>query len=451
MSAGIDRRILADVRARESAEFERRTPASARMRRRASQHLPASVPMSWMSGLYRTPTIYVDRGEGASFWDADENRYLDFNVSDLAMSLGFAPKLIVESVARQMARGAHFLLPVEDAVVVAEHLAALIGLPFWQFTLSASGANTEVLRVARHRTGRPKVIIFGGHYHGHLDETLVEESDGATVAALSGLRPGIEKDTVILPFNDLAALERRLERGDIALVLTEPALSNCNLILPDADFLPGVARLCKRHGTLLCIDEAHTFQFAYGGLTRTWRLQADFVVLGKGLGSGVPFGLYGMSAELGEFFTRNLDDGLGHKKGIATGGTTYGSAVAAAVARVALERYWTASECERMGTLGDRLARGLESLFAAHGLPWRAFQLGPRSGYCLAPALPRNGAEARISLDYDFIEARRVFLANRGIWDAVYSAGPQVSFAHTAADIDQYLETAGEFLRAVIR
>jgi glutamate-1-semialdehyde aminotransferase len=450
MSAAIDRRSLADLRSRENAEFERRTPASAQLRRRAAAHLPASVPMTWMSGLYRTPPIYIERGEGAFFWDVDRNRYLDFNLCDLAMSLGFAPAPIVETAARQMSRGAHFLLPGEDAVVVAELLAALIGLPFWQFTLSASGANTEVLRVARHFTGRPKVIIFGGHYHGHLDETLVDESDGQTVAALSGLRPGIERDTAILPFNDLAALERRLERHDIALVLTEPALSNCNVIVPDADFLPGVARLCKQHGTLLCIDEAHTFQFGYGGLTRTWRLQTDFVVLGKGLGSGVPFGLYGMNAELGEFFTRNLDDGL-RPKGIATGGTTYATAVAAAVARVALERFWTIDECERIGKLGDRLARGLETLFSALGLPWRAFHLGPRSGFCLAPALPRNGAEARLSLDYDFIEARRVFMANRGVWDAVYSAGPQVSFAHTASDIDRYVAAAGEFLGAVIR
>jgi len=376
------------------------------------------------------------------FWDVDGHSYLDFNLCDLSMSLGFAPRGICEAVDECMRRGAHFLLPVEDAVSVAEHLATLIGLPFWQFTLSASGANTEVLRIARHRTG---LVVFSGHYHGHIDETLVEPGERGSRPALAGLPAAAARDTTILPFNDLQALERRLARGDVALVLTEPALSNCNVVLPQPEFLDGVHTLCRRSGTLLCLDEAHTFQFAYGGLARAWRLSADFVVLGKGLGSGVPFGLYGMNAELGDFLTRNLDIDIG-PKGIATGGTTYATAVAAAAARVALERYWTFENCARLQALGDQLAAGLQAAFGARALPWRAFHLGPRSGYCLMPELPLDGASAAASLDAELIDLRRLFMANRGIWDAVVSAGPQVSHAHSRADIERYLTVAGEFL-----
>ena len=283
MPAQIDRALLKGVRARESAAFAQRTPTSSSLHKRAQQHMPHGVPMSWMSGLYRTAPLFVDRGEGAAFWDIDGNRYLDFNLCDLSMSLGFAPPAVVRAVAEQMARGAHFLMPTLQAADVAEHLATLVGLPFWQFTLSASGANTEVLRIARHRTGRAKLVVFDGHYHGHLDETLVEREGAGSVAALRGLRPGVAEDTIILPFNDLAALESALSRGEVALVLTEPALSNCNVVLPEPGYLASVFDACHRHGSLLCIDEAHTFQFAYGGLTRTWELQSDFVVLGKGL------------------------------------------------------------------------------------------------------------------------------------------------------------------------
>jgi glutamate-1-semialdehyde aminotransferase len=159
----------------------------------------------------------------------------------------------------------------------------------------------------------------------------------------------------------------------------------------------------------------------------------------------VAFGLYGMSAAVAEIYTRHSDVEIG-PRGIATGGTTYASALAAAVARAALEQVLTPDAYERVRTLGARLADGLEARFALCGLPWRAFRAGPRSGYCLERALPRNGAEATRSIDFEFIDARRVYMANRGIWEAIASAGPQASFAHTPADIDRYVAVAGEFL-----
>ena len=387
----------------------------------------------------------MDARKGATFTDVDGNAYLDFNVSDLSMTMGFGHEAIVAALAGQARRGTQFLLPGEDAIVVAEQLAARVGLPYWQFTLSATGANTEVIRVSRFVTGRHKIVIFGGHYHGHLDETLVREDHGRSVPDTTGLPPGSAEHTIVVPFNDLAALERVLAAGAVALVLTEPALTNCNVVLPEPGFHAGLRELTQRYGTLLCLDEAHTFQFAYGGLVREWQLPSDFVVLGKGFGSGVAFGLYGMSPTVAELFTRHTDVETG-PRGIATGGTTYASALATAVARAALEQVLTPEAYERVRTLGARLADGLEAQFARHRLPWRAFRSGPRSGYCLGPALPSNGTQAARSIDFEFIDARRVYMANRGIWDAIASAGPQASFAHTSADIERYVAVAGEFL-----
>ena len=444
-SATINSQRLARLRERENRAFAARTPRSQALVERARAHLPAGVPMSWMVGLFRPAPIYIAQGDGPRFTDVDGNSYLDFNLCDLSMTIGYGHARLAEVLAAQARRGTHFLLPTEDAIVVAERLAERVGLPAWQFTLSASGANVEVLRVARAMTGRARLVIFGGHYHGHLEETLVRSEDGRAVAEAAGLTPGSAAYTTIVPFNDLAALERTLAAGDVALVLTEPALTNCNLVLPEAGFHDALRELTRRSGSLLCIDEAHTFQFAFGGLTAAWRLDPDFVVLGKGFGSGVAFGLYGMSAAVADYYTRHLDGDSG-PRGIATGGTTYGSALALAVARLMLEEVLTPDAYLRLTTLGTRLADGLDATFQAHALPWRAFALGPRSGYCLEPTLPRNGAEAGRSLDLALIDARRVYLANRGIWDAVASAGPQASIAHSEADIDAYLAGVSSFL-----
>lgn len=447
-SANVDRNRLKWLREREDETFRSQRPRSASLRARASQHMPGGVPTSWMAGLYRTPPIYIDRGEGPRFYDVDGHGYLDFNVCDLSMTMGYGPRPIVAAVAGQIARGAHFLLPTDDAIEVAELLAIRTRVPHWQFTLSASGANTEVIRTARHLTGRSKLVVFAGHYHGHLDDTLVVLQDGKP-RTKPGVPPAAAANTEIVPFNDVARLEAALARQDVALVLTEPALTNCNLVLPQPGFLAQVRELTKRYGTLLCFDEAHTFQFAYGGLVGAWQLDTDFIVLGKGLGSGIGFGLYGMSSEIAADFAKHSDSDVG-PDGIATGGTLYGSAIALATARAALIEVLTPEAYERVVGLGNRLADGLDHVFAKHGLPWCAFRLGPRSGYCLERSLPANYSEASRSLDVELIDTRRVYMANRGIWDAIASAGPQASFVHTPQDIDEYVRVAGRFIAEIV-
>jgi glutamate-1-semialdehyde 2,1-aminomutase len=448
--SGIDRNALAALRAREEQAFAARVPKSRAWLAAARASMPNGVPVAWMAGLYRHGTIVAAGGEGAFFRDLDGNRYCDFNACDLAMTMGYGPKPIVDAVSRAVAGGAHFLLPVEETRAVTEELARRVGLPCWQFTLSASAANTEVIRIARFITGRSKILIFDGQYHGHIDESLVTDLGAGTVPIQLGLSAGAAKESVIVPFNDLAAAEAVLKRGEIALVLTEPALTNCLLVEPKPGFIEGLRALAQRYGALLCLDEAHTFQFAYGGLTGSRKLGCDFVTLGKGLGTGVSFALYGMTRAIADVMERHLDIDIG-PKGLATGGTTYGSAIAVAAANAALTDILTPENYARIDRLGGALAAGLESVFRKHRLGWRAFHLGPRSGYCLKPAFPTTAAEAAESIDTEMIDARRAFMANRGVWDAVVSAGPQVSFAHAAGDIEHYLALADAFLGEIVR
>ena len=412
--------------------------------------MPNGVPMTWMTGLYRFPPPYVVGGSGASFSDIDGNAYLDFNVCDLSMTMGYGAKPIVSAVTKAMSTGANFLLPNEDAAIVSEELARRVDIPYWQFSLSASSANSEVIRIARHMTGRNKIAVFEGHYHGHINETLVAQDDkGKVQPDLLGIPDQDSHNTIILPFNNIEAVSQALANGDVALILTEPVLTNCTLVMPAPGFLQELRTLTKRHGTLLCYDEAHSFQFAFGGYVGNQNLETDFVVLGKGLGTGVSFALYGMSAEVAAHFRRFSDVDIG-PKGIATGGTTYGSAVASAAARAALTEVLTPEGYRHIEELGKQLARGLGEIFVDLELPWKALHLGPRSGYCLFPHLPTSGAEAWLSIDPDFIDTRRIFMANRGIWDSVATSGPQVSFAHTMDDITAYLIAARQFLQEVL-
>jgi glutamate-1-semialdehyde 2,1-aminomutase len=445
----IDRTRLAALRRREEADFLARTPKSRDWLARARNSMPNGVPMAWMASLYRHGSIVAVGGEGPNFRDIDGNRYCDFNVCDLAMTMGYGPRAIVEAVSRAVASGAHFLLPVEDALWVSEELARRVGLPAWQFTLSASAANTEIIRIARFMTGRSKILVFDGQYHGHIEESLVTEGAAGLEPAAFGLSAAAARESVVVPFNDLAAAEAALQRHEIALILTEPALTNCLLVEPEPGFLAGLHELARRHGALLAFDEAHTFQFAYGGLVGSGRLACDFVTLGKGLGTGISFALYGMSRRVADVMERHLDVDIG-PKGIATGGTTYGSAVAIAAARAALEQVLVPDGYARIARLGQRLADGLDAAFQRHRLNWRAFRHGPRSGYCLEPAFPKNAVEATRSIDTEFIDTRRAFMANRGLWDAVASAGPQVSFAHSEADIDRYVAAADNFLAEIV-
>ena len=184
---------------------------------------------------------------------------------------------------------------------------------------------------------------------------------------------------------------------------------------------------------------------AWGGLTRVFGLDPDIVTSGKSLGGGIAIGAYGMSETLAQVMECHLDIDVG-PPGLATGGTMYANALSLATARTALQDILTPERYQRVNALGTRLADGIEQAASTHGLAWRAHRLGGRSGFCLRSTLPLNAEDASHSLDIDFIDTRRVFMANCGIWEAIATAGPAASFAHTDADIDYYLTVLNNFL-----
>ena len=200
------------------------------------------------------------------------------------------------------------MLPTEDAAGWASELSRRFGLERWQFALTATDANRWVLRMARHLTGRPKVLVFNYCYHGSVDETfVVARGRPAALAARATWGPPVDPATTtkVVEFNDLAALEEALAPGDVACVLAEPALTNIGIVLPEPGYHDALRELTRDTGTLLVIDETHTFSAGPGRLhaART-ALEPDMLTIGKAIGGGVPVAAYGMTAELAERLLR---------------------------------------------------------------------------------------------------------------------------------------------------
>jgi glutamate-1-semialdehyde 2,1-aminomutase len=433
----LDRTRIGELHAQELARFRQDRPATMAMLDRARAHMPNGVPMSWMVTDNDQP-VYVEAGQGPGFTDIDGFSYLDFNASDMAMFGGHANPAIVAAVQAQAARSTQFLLPTVASVEVAEELARRYPVPQWQFTLSATQANTEVIRLARAVTGREVIVLFQGHYHGHFEEGLVNIHDGQASVVQRGLSKGVTGRVRIAQFNDPDTVRAALEPGDVALVLTEPAMTNIlHLLLPEPGWHAELRALTRQYGTLLGLDETHTHVVGPGGGTGLWQLDPDTVTIGKAVAGGLPMGAYGVTAELGE----QLDA----DRNVATGGTLFGNPLSAAAAKAALTEVLVPAAYEHTTSLGDELADGIAAAISEAGLPWTAIRLGPRSGQWYGP-VPRTGAQAYELTDDLLTRLMRVWLANRGVWDALPGAGPTVPVPASRADVDRYLQAYQDLL-----
>ncbi len=444
--SGVDAARVLAVKEREDAAFVAARPRSRELWESGQAVMPNGVPMSWLRTSYDHPPLFVESAAGSTLRDVDGHEYADFNIADMSMFTGYGPAPVVEAVSRQVAAGAQYLLPTEDSIWVAGELARRYGLPLWQFTLAATSANTEVIRIARALTRRESVLFFDGKYHGHFDDVLVELVDGRLVPEEAGLPHDVTARTLVIPFNDLSALERVLSAREVAVVITEPALTNnVGLLLPDDGFHEALRDLTRRTGTLLAYDETHTQVVGPGGLTRRWGLEPDLVTVGKSIAAGIPLGAYGMTEEVAAVLQRpaGRDDA---KPQVAVGGTLFGNPVSMAAARATMSEVLTDAAYAHSQRLGARLADGLSSVVAAAGLDWTTHRFWPRSGLSFSADPPRTASEALATLDVPLRRLMRVYLANRGVWDAIVGAGPTCSVAATDEDVDTYLRAFEELL-----
>jgi glutamate-1-semialdehyde 2,1-aminomutase len=352
---------------------------------------------------------------------------------------GHAPQAVAQALAQQAQRGFTTMLPGVDAVAVGAALAQRFGLPYWQFAMTASDANRFALRWARAATGRQKIVVFNGCYHGTVDDVFVDLVDGAPTqrASLLGQVHDLLPHTRVVEFNDLAALEQALADGEVACVLAEPAMTNVGMVLPEAGFWREAQALIKRHGTLLLIDETHTISSGPRGYAHEHGIEADLFVLGKPVGGGVPCAVYGFSAELAARAQKaKLDAPPGHS-GIGT--TLTANALSMCAMRATLDEVMTEAAYAHMFGLSERLASGLTSTIARHNLPWCVTRVGARSEFQFCAAPPRNGTEARAAMDDELEHVIHLYLLNRGVLITPFHNMMLVCPETTEADVDRLL------------
>src|SRR3954452_21950321 len=298
----IDRERLQQLLDAELERFRVEHPRSAELHERARRSLYGGVPMPWMMLWAGGFPIVAERAEGNRVVDVDGHEYVDLCLGDTGAMTGHSPPEVVRQLQERLARGITTMLPSEDAAWVGEELGRRFGLPRWLFTLTATDANRTALRIARLLTGRPKVLVFSYCYHGSVDGTFAVRKDGATVSREGNVGPPVDvaRTTVAVEFNDAPALEAALAQSDVACVLAEPAMTNMGIVLPEAPYHEALRALTREHGTLLIIDETHTFSAGPGGCTRAWGLEPDLLTIGKAIGGGIPCGALGLSADVAE-------------------------------------------------------------------------------------------------------------------------------------------------------
>ncbi|MGB3387438.1 MAG: transaminase, partial [Pseudaminobacter sp.] len=274
---GIGQARIEALRQQEADAFRAARPKSQAAVGNGLASFFGGVPMHWMQDWPTPFPILVEKAKGATITDIDGNRLADFCLGDTGSMFGHSPEPVARAIRRQSRRGLTYMLPSEDALGLGELLAQRFGLPHWQIATTASDANRFALRVARAVTGRAKILVFNGCYHGAVDETFVRLQDGKPTnkAGLVGEFRELAENTRIVEFNDLATLEAELAHGDVACVITEPVLTNCCMVLPEPGFIEGLRELTRATGTLLLIDETHTISTGPGGYTRRHGLEPD--------------------------------------------------------------------------------------------------------------------------------------------------------------------------------
>ncbi|HUJ57929.1 MAG TPA: glutamate-1-semialdehyde 2,1-aminomutase [Kofleriaceae bacterium] len=421
-------------------------PRSQAIFERARQVIPGGVnsPVRACRSVGADP-VFVAQGDGAYITDLDGNRYIDLIGSWGPLILGHGHREILDAIAETMANGTTFGAPTELEVVFAETLRdAYPSMQMVRAVSSGTEATMSALRLARGFTGRAKLVKTDGGYHGHADCLLVAAGSGAATLGIpgsAGVPEGAARDTIVVPYNDLAAAERVLAAGDVAAVIIEPIAGNMGLVPPQPGYLEGLRAATARHGTLLIFDEVITgFRVGYGGAQAIYGIAPDLTCLGKIVGGGLPAAAFGGRADIMQKLAP-----LGP---VYQAGTLSGNPLAMAAGLKAIEILGRPGTYERLDQLGKRLGDGLTAAAAQLGVPACVNRIGsmitlfftdrPVTDYESA----KTANTARFGAFFRAMRERGVFLPPSQ-FEAMF-----VSLAHTDDDLDQVIAAARDALTA---
>jgi glutamate-1-semialdehyde 2,1-aminomutase len=409
---------------------------------RAQRTIPAGVnsPVRAFRSVGGTPRFFT-RGEGPYLWDADGRRYLDYVGSWGPAILGHAHPAVVRAVVEAAPRGLSFGAPTEAEIEMAETLVRLLpSIELVRLVSSGTEATMSALRLARGYTGRSKIVKFEGCYHGHGDSLLVKAGSGALTfgqPSSAGVPPAIANETIVLPYNDLAAVERAFaaEGAAIAGVIVEPIVGNMNLIMPRPGFLEGLRRICDRDGAVLIFDELMTgFRVHPRGAQGLYGITPDLTTLGKVIGGGMPVGAFGGR--------RAIMERIAPLGPVYQAGTLSGNPVAVAAGLATLAAIQAPGFYDRLAASTKALTDGLAAAAKRAGVPFAAQAVGGMFGLYFAAAVP-DSYDAVMACDKERFNRFFHAMLDAGIYFApsAFEAG-FVSAAHTASDIAATVELA---------
>lgn len=427
------------------------TPKSEQLFAEAQRYMPGGVnsPVRAFRAVGRSP-VFIEKAKGARIYDVDGNSYVDYVLSWGPMILGHAHPTVVEAVREAATRGASFGAPTELEIKMARLLKeALPSVEMVRMVNSGTEATMSALRLARGYTGRPKVVKFEGCYHGHGDSFLIKAGSGATTLGVPdspGVTPGTAQDTVLVPYNDLGAVEEVFARlgSEIAAVIVEPVAGNMGVVPPRPGFLAGLREVTRRHGSLLIFDEVITgFRLTYGGAQTLWGVEPDLTCLGKIIGGGLPAAAYGGKAEI---MQRVAPTGPVYQAGTLSGNPL---AMAAGIATLELLRNPKIyADLEEKAT---HLAEGLAQAARQAGVAVQVNRVGSMLTVFFTEREVADYASARTSDTEAYATFFRTMLGQ-----GIYLAPSQfealfLSAAHSMADIERTVGAARLAFQEVAR
>ncbi|AOS80384.1 MULTISPECIES: glutamate-1-semialdehyde 2,1-aminomutase [Hydrogenophaga] len=421
---------------------------------RAKTLIPGGVnsPVRAFRAVGGTPR-FVQRAQGAYFWDANGQRHIDYIGSWGPMILGHGHPAVLEAVQKAVLDGFSFGAPTEREVELAQAIVELVpSLEMVRLVSSGTEASMSAIRLARGATGRRKIIKFEGCYHGHADALLVKAGSGLATfgnPTSAGVPPEVVQHTLVLEYNNLEQLEAAFaEHGaDIACLMIEPIAGNMNFVRASVPFMTRCRELCTRHGALLVFDEVMTgFRVALGGAQSVYAKQIpgfepDMTVMGKVIGGGMPLAAFGGK--------RAVMEQLAPLGSVYQAGTLSGNPVATACGLATLAEIRKPGFFDALSARTRQLVDGLKATADSAGVPFSVDAEGGMFGFFLMPELPQN-YQTVMKTDGTKFNALFHGLLDRGVYiaPALYEAG-FVSAAHSAADVEETIAAAAESLRAL--